>query len=1377
MKFFGLLAKRTGLIARPCAGISNVLARGWLAIILGGLLTSAAASDSIQNRAMVHYDSLPLAFEVNHGQAGSGIKFLARANGYTVFLKSDEALVAFGQRRPNLRLASQIPEPSALPKVPGRPALLELRFAGTNPAPGVAPLDETAAKSNYFLGGDPHKWLTNVPTYARVKYQNLYPGIDLVCYGSQRQLEFDFVLAPGADLRAVKLQMTERNGRVKAQASPNGDLLVRTAAGEVRFRKPRVYQMDGSAQARRKHLLQANYVIAQSGEIGFDVEDYDHSKPLVVDPVLSYSTYLGGTGFNQAYGIAVDASGSSYITGYTTSADFPDAGGVQGNFVGGNCDSEDNTAVCFDAFVAKLNPQGTGLIYSTYLGGSGDDRGIRVAVDSAGETYIAGYTSSPDFPTAGPIQASLGAGTCGTTTYPTPCYDAFIAKLNASGSSLIFSTYLGGTGNDFANSIAVDSSGSAYVTGMTSATDFPITSGALQTAFGGGPFDGFVAKINSTGTSLVYSTYLGGSGEDHANDIAVDASGEAYITGQTNSSNFPVQGGFQAANAGGSCGSSLSNVPCFDAFVSKLNATGSALVYSSYLGGTGGDYGIGIALDPAANAYVTGWTTSKDFPVTASPYEKSYSGSYEAFAAKVNTAGSALSYATYLGDINPDVPSAIVVDAAGDAYIAGYAYGGSFPVVSPLQTASGGFDDAFVAELNPAGSNLIYSTYIGGSGDDFANGIALDSSGNLYVAGATFSTDFPTTPSAFTTAYTGGSYDAWIAKISPSAAAGLTATPDPVVFGEQGIQSTSAPVPVLIGDAGSAPLNISNISVTGDFAETNSCGGVVQPGTTCPVNVTFAPTAVGTRTGTMTLTDTAAGSPHVIPLTGYGTSGTATFSATSLNFGPVLVGTTSGNQSVTLTNSSATPLNISSIQAQGDFTESNSCGSVLNAGASCTISVSFSPVAVGLSVGSITITDSAIGSPHTITLTGTGAVPAANLSATSLAFPSQGVGTTSPPEPVTLSNTGQVAMSITSVTITGNFAQTNNCGTTLAAGASCTVNVTFTPQQTGAESGTLEIADNAAGSPQIVSLSGTGTISVTLTAQQTSVKVLEGADQAQFTLTASVNGGPVTPVVLGCENIAPATCSFNPATLSPGGSSTLTVGNLGQVNSMSLNFSVTGTVAPSGSSSPPVGSGETLGSSTGTVTATLPLTVEFEDFTISASPSKDSIQAGQTATYTVTLAPVNGFNLPVSLGCQGAPAGATCSVSQASVNVTGSVNVKLTVSTTARSLLGQGPQNRRFPFGGVRPRWLWFWCFGLGLFLALLHAPRRSPRIGAGIRLAALAALVSIFLVSCGGGGGVSGGGSSPPPGGGTAVGTYTLTVQGTAQSLTHSTAVTLQVN
>jgi len=562
----------------------------------GGADGTGASGPRGEARLHAAYAQLPLRFEANRGQADPQVKFLSRGSGYTFFLTSEEAVMVLrsapaakgDQTRPEAALARA---PSR--EEPERQTVLRMRMVGANPAPKVDGLDALAGKNNYFLGNDPQKWRTGVPNFAKVKYAGIYPGIDLVFHGNQRQLEYDFVVAPGADPGAIQLLW---KGARRLEVDSSGDLVLHVEGGRVVHHAPIVYQrVNGS---RRE--ISGSYVVRDRSQVGFRVAAYDRSRPLVIDPVLSYSTYLGGADRDYGYGIAVDGSGNAYVTGWTYSPDFPTVSPLQAAKAGTR-----------DVFVAKLNAAGSALTYSTYLGGSDSDDGYGIAVDGAGNAYVTGWTYSPDFPTASPLQAAHAG-----------LRDAFVAKLNAAGSALTYSTYLGGSSDDYGRGIAVDGSGNAYVTGWTYSPDFP-TASPLQAAKAG-TRDAFVAKLNAAGSALAYSTYLGGSSSDYGYGIAVDGSGNAYVTGETASTDFPTVSPLQAANAGG-----------YDTFVAKLNVAGSALTYSTYLGGSDTDWVEGIAVDGSGNVYVTGETASPDFP-TVSPLQAASAGARDAFVAKLS---------------------------------------------------------------------------------------------------------------------------------------------------------------------------------------------------------------------------------------------------------------------------------------------------------------------------------------------------------------------------------------------------------------------------------------------------------------------------------------------------------------------------------------------------------------------------------------------------------------------------------------------------------------------------------------------------------------------------------------------------------------------
>jgi hypothetical protein len=491
-----------------------------------------------------------------------------------------------------------------------------MKLVGANPQPQVSGLEELPGKANYFLGNDPKQWRSNIPTYGKVKYHDVYPGIDLVYYGQQRQLEYDLIVAPGANPRGIRLSF---EGVDSLEVDPQGNLILHTSSGELVQHVPNIYQeIHGNKQSisgryalieTEGPALSINHAPGNPQQVRFEVDRYDPTRALVIDPVLVYSTYLGGSGPEGASGIAVDSVGSAYVTGSTFSSDFPTAGSFDTSASGEN-----------DAFVTKLNTTGSALVYSTYLGGSDFESGHAIAVDATGNAYLTGETFGPDFPTTpGAFDTSFNGG----------ALDAFVTKLNTTGSALVYSTYLGGSGFFATTSgwgIAADPSGNAHVTGVTLFADFPTTPGAFDTS-ANDELDAFVTKLNTTGSALVYSTYLGGNSDDWGFGIAVDAASNAYLTGITSSANFPTTlGVFDTSFNGG-----------FDAFVTKLNVMGSSLVYSTYLGGGSDDRGRGIAVDLAGNAYLTGETQSADFPTTLDAFDTSANGGSDAFVAKIAT--------------------------------------------------------------------------------------------------------------------------------------------------------------------------------------------------------------------------------------------------------------------------------------------------------------------------------------------------------------------------------------------------------------------------------------------------------------------------------------------------------------------------------------------------------------------------------------------------------------------------------------------------------------------------------------------------------------------------------------------------------------------
>jgi beta-propeller repeat-containing protein/HYDIN/CFA65/VesB family protein len=920
-----------------------------LVAILAGSMASVADD---QARLLGAYGKLPLSFEANHGQAASDVRFLSHGHGYTVLLTGNEAILALKHGR-NSDTATM--------------SVVRMRLTGANSAPAAAGVDPLPGTANYFIGKDARNWHTNIPTYERVKFSDVYPGIDLTYYGNQQQLEYDFVVKPGVDPQTIALNFTGTK-RPGLRIDDNGDLLVKTSGGDLRYHKPVVYQTDGTGA---KYSVDAHYALLSSNKVSFAVGSYDRSRDLVIDPILVYSTYLGATQTDVIKDIALDAAGNAYVSGQTFSSDFPTTTGAFDRTCGG-------CTVSSDDFVAKINAAGSALVYSTYLGGSSVDSSLGIAVDSAGNAYAAGFTQSADFPvTASAFRSTLKGSQDGTLT-----------KLDPNGASLLYSTYFGGRAKDQALKVALDGSARAYITGFALSNDLPTTPGAFQTTFGGGTGrgDAYVAKFDTTqsgAASLVWCTYLGGSSDDTGAAIVIDALGNSYITGGTNSTNFPTTpGAFRTTLTGAG-----------DAYAAKLNPTGTALVYSTYIGGTLGDEGVNLAIDSAGNAYVAGSTDSTDFSTTAGAVQTVYGGNNnpincnfsffthcgDGFVTKVNTTGGALSYSTYLGGNGSDYGAGIRIDSNGDAFVTGATNSTNFPLVNALQTSFLGVTDVLISEINPSGSTLLFSTYLGGRSGDGGAGLTLDSASNIYVVGYTESTDFPLA-NAIQSTYGGGKDDGFISKIS-LATSNVLLSKTSLTYNAQVVNTTSKPKPVTMTNTGTTTLTISSITITGanfgDFAQTNTCGSSLPAGGSCTISPTFTPLAAGKRTASVTITDSDASSPQKIALTGTGTF--VAFSKADLIFGNQMVGTTSAPKKATLTNTGTTPLTITSFTMTGlnplDFAQTNDCPispNTLGAGAFCTITVTFTPTQTGGRQANVTVNSSDLGSPSNLVVKGTG---------------------------------------------------------------------------------------------------------------------------------------------------------------------------------------------------------------------------------------------------------------------------------------------------------------------------------------------------------------------------------------------------------------------
>ena len=875
-------------VARRVRALWAVTALAVISISFGlGWPRAATAST---NRPEAKLMSVPLSFEPNQGQAASTVQFLSRGSGYALFLTPGKVVLNLERQQP----ASAASVDTLRMSLIGANA--KANAVGLAPQPGVV---------SYFIGNDPKNWRSGIPTYGKVNYAQIYPGVDLVFYGNQRQLEYDFVVAPGADPSRIAWRIDGARASVDA----DGSLALSASNGLARFKKPVLYQVDGD----RKTSVEGWFAVA-GNRIGFRLGSYDHSKALIIDPVLSYASYLAGSATDHigrptdndpngtSQGLAVDSAGSAYVTGYTYSIDFPTKNPYQ------SAPSAKVPPVSPgqwpSAFVTKFSPDGSSLVYSTYLGGNGYDYAYAIAVDSSGNAYVTGETDSPDFPvTNGAYQTvcSPAPNNTGESSAKSSCYSsntsAFVTKLNPTGTGLVYSTFLGGNGSwAYATAIAVDGAGRAYIAGnededcyrgqpYTFQSCFPTTNGAVISGtqpVGGDPQFAFVAAFDPTGSQLLYSTLFGDlnfqctiacGGETYGTGIAVDSNGYFYLVGETMASNLPTTVGV-VQPTGAPLGSPATYVEAWRGFVAKFNpvtsAGGASLAYSTYLGGkTGntGDFISGIAIDSASNAYIVGYTNSKDFPVTAGAYSTVCGPNGQNCAAahvtKLNPTGSAILWSTYVGDAKGDGSDAlfftgpIQLDGNGNVYIMGQV-GTGFPMVNPVeQTATGGDMQVLVAELDPTGAKLLFSTTIGSAGLNTANpaGLAVDPSGDIYLAGNNAGPNLITTSGAFQTTSSNDPccYHGFVAKIAVP-----TATLAP--SGQVESLAVESIVSVYGADlaTGTAVGAISPVptSLDGNTVTVTDSAGVARPAPLFYVSPTQVNLEIpaGTATGTATVT-------------------------------------------------------------------------------------------------------------------------------------------------------------------------------------------------------------------------------------------------------------------------------------------------------------------------------------------------------------------------------------------------------------------------------------------------------------------------------------------------------------------------------------------
>ena len=1061
---------------------------------------------------------LPLSFEENRGQFDSRVKFLSRGAGYGLFLSSGQATIVH-KGKAHITGGGDASSPFAAlgnSDVVTR-SVTQLTWLGANPKAQPHAAGRQAGESNYLIGKDPRKWRRHVQHYDRVQVAGLYPGIDLVYHGVQQQVEIDYVIAPHADPKAIQIGIS---GPSLVSVDSSGQLSIGNGGDEMLLLPPTAYQeKDG-----HREMVQARYVLADSHSVGFDLEAYDRSRPLVIDPVLTFAATFGSSSNSSiASDVALDSAGNIYLTGTTCDTDYPTTFGAFQAGGGNNVATE-----CNDAIVTKLNPTASELLYSTYIGGqSGTNFGIRMLVDGAGEATIAGSTDSATFPTtSGAYQTSLKSGTCNYSPNVKnyPCSDAFLLKLSADGSSLVYSTLFGGERAELAKGLAQDSSGNSYISGWSNSTllPLPVNNPPYSSSYGGAGncqggvvpcYDGFIAKISSDGTQLLASTYLGGNDDDFAAAVALDTSGNVYVTGAAHSANFPTTtGAYQTTHAGGAVNNA-------DAYLAKFDSNLHTLLYSTFFGGSADDVSVNLRVDSSGAAYITGSTLSSDLPASTGAYQTTYKGAPagttecfntfdssilnqptcgDVFLAKIDpskTGAAQLVFSTYLGGSANDFAYNLALDSRNDVWLIGDTNSSDFPLTPDAYFSKPSTAGLFLSEIKNDGTQLLFSTFLSQAPTSatLGLGLAIDSLDNVYAAGEGTVSPTPGT-------YTEGT-NLFVMKFSPGTARpGVQLSATSIIFPglTTPVGASSPPQSVTLANNGTATLHLS-ISLqppsggnVAPFSEYDNCGNTVAAGATCTINAVYQPVnATGSDGGVIRILSDAPNAPHAITLSGSsGTMDSASFVPPTLTFSGQAPGTTSPVQTASINTpaSSSTALlpvttglpAVTGTNASEFAVDASNCPIATH---SCELNVTFSPAlsATGTRTASVSVPTEAANSPQMLALIG---------------MVSSGPFVVFSPPPITptvvgltfntsilVKNTGGSTLNVTGVTPSGpnpaDFVLSNmNCSGypafNLASQGSCHLNLAFTPSAHGTETATFTLADNETPPAASVTLTGYG---------------------------------------------------------------------------------------------------------------------------------------------------------------------------------------------------------------------------------------------------------------------------------------------------------------